>query len=112
MKVALLAFAVVFLASHATGFAPVAGGTHRSSRLRMVVADDLTLCSRCNTHFRESTNADDACRYHTAAYAGEDSQRWTAPGAVNPGTVAYSWLCCGAEGVDAPGCAVGRCVGY
>lgn len=71
------------------------------------------LCQRCHVTF--TSNGPAACRFHPESFAGEDSQRWTAPGATPPegaSTVSYFYACCGAATIDAPGCCTGRHVGF
>ena len=49
------------------------------------------------------------------SFSGEDSQRWTPAGDKPPegkSTVHYFYSCCGASDVNAPGCVVGRHLGF
>ena len=79
------------------------------------VAGPVRSCQRCHCHFVPETNGAAACRFHPESFTGEDSQRWTAPGArpaEGRSTVAYFYTCCGAHARDAPGCHASRHVGY
>eukprot|EP01062_Namystynia_karyoxenos_P046229 TRINITY_DN3454_c0_g1_i1.p2 TRINITY_DN3454_c0_g1~~TRINITY_DN3454_c0_g1_i1.p2 ORF type:complete len:100 (+),score=17.25 TRINITY_DN3454_c0_g1_i1:146-445(+) len=76
----------------------------------------LALCRRCHQEFDPATNHPTACRFHPDPYSGQtlrreydfnDEMRVADIGGRlgdGEGVLVRQYFCCGARGIDAPGC--------
>ena len=73
-------------------------------------------CRVCLSSFDEKANGPEACRFHPGSLRGESARKGNWEGERGPdsgsgGDLVYTYTCCGKE-KGAPGCVLGRHVGF